>query len=85
MDLQLKGKSAIVTAASKGIGRAIAMRLAGEGVNVAICARGEAALRATEGELRQTGVKVLATVCDVAQTDALERFLTDPRQTLTCS
>jgi 3-oxoacyl-[acyl-carrier protein] reductase len=82
MDLQLTGKNAVVTAASKGIGRAIAMRLAGEGVNVAICARGEAALRATEGELRQTGVKVFTGVCDVAQADALERFLTDARQAL---
>jgi 3-oxoacyl-[acyl-carrier protein] reductase len=82
MDLQLKGKNAVVTAASKGIGRAIALRLAGEGVNVAICARGEAALRDTEAQLRQTGVTVLARVCDVAQADALERFLTDARQTL---
>ena len=82
MDLQLKGKNAVVTAASKGIGRAIAIRLAGEGVNVAICARGEAALEKTEAELRQTGVKAFAQVCDVGQADALERFLDAARQTL---
>jgi 3-oxoacyl-[acyl-carrier protein] reductase len=82
MDLQLTGKHAVVTAASKGIGKAIALRLADEGVNVAICARGEAALRATEAELRESGVNVLARVCDVAQADALERFLVDARQTL---
>jgi 3-oxoacyl-[acyl-carrier protein] reductase len=82
MDLQLKGKNAVVTAASKGIGRAIALRLAGEGVNVAICARGEAALGKTDAELRQTGVKVFAQVCDVGQADALERFLDAARQTL---
>jgi 3-oxoacyl-[acyl-carrier protein] reductase len=82
MDLQLKDKNAVVTAASKGIGRAIALRLADEGVNVAICARGESALRATESDLRKSGVKVVARVCDVAQADALERFLTDARQTL---
>ena len=82
MDLQLKGKGAIVTAASKGIGKAIALRLAGEGVNLAICARGEDALRATEAELRQTGVKVLAQVCDVGQADALDRFLDDAKKAL---
>jgi 3-oxoacyl-[acyl-carrier protein] reductase len=82
MDLQLKGKNAVVTAASRGIGRAIALRLAGEGVNVGICARGEDAVRATEAELRQTGVRVHAEVCDVGQSDALERFLTNARQTL---
>jgi 3-oxoacyl-[acyl-carrier protein] reductase len=71
-----------VTAASKGIGGAIALRLAGEDVNVAICARGEDPLRTTEGELLQTGVKVLAHVCDVGQADALERSLTEARQTL---
>lgn len=82
MDLQLKGKAAVVTAASKGIGRAIALRLAGEGVNVAICARGEEALRKTEAELRRTGVNVLATVCDVGQADALEGFLGAAKKTL---
>lgn len=82
IDLQLENKNAVVTAASKGIGRAIALRLADEGVNVAICARGESALRATESDLRKSGVKVVARVCDVAQADALERFLTDAGQTL---
>jgi 3-oxoacyl-[acyl-carrier protein] reductase len=82
MDLQLKGKTAVVTAASKGIGKAIALHLAGEGVDVAICARGEDALRSTEAELRQTGVKVYAQICDVGQADALERFLMQARQAL---
>jgi 3-oxoacyl-[acyl-carrier protein] reductase len=52
MDLGLRGKSAVVTGASRGIGRSIALRLAEEGAGVAICARGEPALRATEAELR---------------------------------
>lgn len=75
MDLGLRGKSAIVTGASKGIGRAIALGLAREGVNVAICARGEAALRATERELSDLGVKVLALTCDIGDPAALDSFL----------
>ena len=81
MDLQLKGKNAVVTAASKGIGRSIALRLADEGVNVAICARGEDALRTAETALRQKGVKVLSRMCDVAQPDALASFLGEARTT----
>ena len=41
MDLGLQGKGVIVTGASKGIGRAIALEFAREGANVAICARGQ--------------------------------------------
>ena len=46
MDLGLKGKVALVVAASKGMGRASAMGLGAEGAHVAMCARGEADLRA---------------------------------------
>jgi 3-oxoacyl-[acyl-carrier protein] reductase len=67
MDLGIAGKAALVTAASKGLGRAAAMALAAEGVRVAICARGEAALRATEDELSEFGVDVLAVVADVTE------------------
>ena len=51
MDLGIAGRVALVTAASKGLGRACALALAQEGVKVVICARGEEALRATEAEL----------------------------------
>ncbi len=53
MDLGLKGKWALVCAASKGLGKGCALALAGEGVNVVITARGAEALEATAAELRR--------------------------------
>jgi 3-oxoacyl-[acyl-carrier protein] reductase len=75
VDLGLRDKSAVVTGASRGIGRAIALRLADEGAGVAICSRGEPALRKTEAELRSRSVPVYAAVCDVEQAEALDSFL----------
>jgi len=75
MDLGLHGKIAVVTGASRGIGRAIALRLADEGAGVAICARGEPALREVEAELSARRVPVYAAVCDVGDAEALNRFL----------
>lgn len=75
MDLQLKGKNAIVTGGSKGIGRSISLHLAEEGVNVAICARGKDTLKKTEKELLKKGVKVIALTCDIGNTIQLETFL----------
>jgi 3-oxoacyl-[acyl-carrier protein] reductase len=82
MDLGLNGKCAVVTGASKGIGRSIALRLADEGAAVAICARGETALRETERELRGRGGRVFAETCDVASPAELDRFLESVRQAL---
>lgn len=75
MDLGLKGKGIIVTGASKGIGRAIALEFAREGANVAICARGAEALEATRAELAALGVKVFAASCDVGDAASLAGFL----------
>jgi len=82
MDLGLRNKAAVVTGASRGIGRAIALRLADEGAGVAICARGEAALREVEAELRTRSVPVHAEVCDVSNAVALDRFLDGARTSL---
>jgi 3-oxoacyl-[acyl-carrier protein] reductase len=82
MDLRLAGKRAVVTAASKGIGREIALGLAAEGAAVAICARGEADLRKAEAALRTHGGAVFADVCDVGQPGAIDTFLDAARDVL---
>jgi len=65
MDLQLNGKTAIVTGGSRGIGKAVARELAREGVDVAVVARGQAALEATAAELaEETGRRLLPIVAD---------------------
>lgn len=70
MDLGLKGKAALVCAASKGLGRGCATALAAEGVDLVITARGREALEATAAELRDRyGVKVTAIVGDITTTE----------------
>lgn len=66
MDLGIKGKKAIVSAASKGLGKGCAMALAEEGVDLVINARTEKELMATADEIcRKTGVSVTPVVCDI--------------------
>lgn len=82
MDLGLKNSVALITASSKGLGRATALQLAREGAKVVICARGKDALYATRDEILALGGEVLAVQADVAAPDApqelvdaaLERF-----------
>ena len=70
MDMGIKGRKAIVCAASKGLGKGCAMALAQEGVDLVINARTKAELEATAEEIRKkTGVKVTAVAVDVT-TDA---------------
>ena len=75
MDLHLTGKRALVTGASRGIGRAIAGRLAEEGCALAVCARDAGTLELAAGELRGTGATVHAAPVDVTDAAALERFV----------
>ena len=70
MDLGIKGKNALVTGGSRGLGRQAALALAREGVNVAICARGEDRLNETADELRQLGIGVSTAVADLGNADA---------------
>jgi 3-oxoacyl-[acyl-carrier protein] reductase len=66
MDMGLRGKSALVCASSKGLGRGCAFSLAREGVNLVITARGKEALQKTAEEIRAaTGVKVTTVACDI--------------------
>ena len=75
MDLGLKGKVAIVTGASRGIGRSIALGLAAEGCRLGICARGAERLEQTAEEARAAGGEVLADPVDATDGAALERFV----------
>jgi len=70
MDLELKGRKAIVTGATHGIGLAIARQLADEGVDVAICARTAANVERTVKELKGKGVKAIGDAIDVTHRDA---------------
>ena len=66
MDLKLKDKVAIVPASSKGLGRAVALGLALEGANVAICSRNKDEIQSTAKEISiQAGSEVVATIPDL--------------------
>ena len=75
MELGLKGKVAVVTGGSQGIGRATALRFAKEGANVAICARNADRLEQTSAELRKAGVEVLSMSADCSKAEDIERFM----------
>lgn len=82
MDLGLRGRAAVVTAASRGLGRATALALAAEGCDLVLSSRGGAPLEATAADAAALGVAVDVVAADVTDPDtpsrlverALERF-----------
>ncbi len=82
MDLGLAGRAAIITGGSRGIGRAIALGLAAEGCDVAICARTPADLEATAAQIRLQGVRAHAAICDVRDGTRLDAFLDEAHAVL---
>jgi 3-oxoacyl-[acyl-carrier protein] reductase len=75
MDLGLKNLVAIVTASSKGLGRATAIQLAREGAKVVLCARGKEALLATRDEILASGGDALAVPADVAAPETPQKLV----------
>jgi 3-oxoacyl-[acyl-carrier protein] reductase len=76
MDLELRGKTALVTGASRGIGRGIALELAREGANLVVCARGAEALAEAVSEFEAAGAGEVASLAlDLSDPDAGARLV----------
>ena len=74
MELGIGGRVAMVAAASKGLGRAVAEALVREGCRVSICSRSEESLAPARSALESAGGEVLAVACDVSRADDLRRW-----------
>lgn len=75
MDLKLRGRKALVTGATRGIGLQIAKQLASEGVHLGICARTPEVVEATAETLRGEGVEVVGQAVDVTDGEALTGWI----------
>src|SRR4029453_15522514 len=77
MDLGLKGRNAVVLGGTRGIGRAIAGTLAGEGTGVAVCARNADQVAGPVAELQAMGVKATGAPVDITDAAALKSWISD--------
>src|SRR6202035_1520740 len=77
MDLGLKDRVAVAAASSKGLGKAVALGLAAEGVKLALCARGQEELQRTASEIRSSEIRsdVLAQTVDVTVEAEVRGFI----------
>jgi 3-oxoacyl-[acyl-carrier protein] reductase len=81
MDLGLRGKVAVVSGSSDGIGYAVAHSLAQEGARIVLCARREPLLAEARKTIeKETGAEVLAITCDVQRLDGVQRLVAEVMQ-----
>src|SRR5215472_12488238 len=82
MAFDFTGKRAVVCGGSRGIGRSIALGFATAGAAVSICARGAETLEQTRQEVARSGHPAHAGVCDLADGDAIRRYIADAARAL---
>lgn len=82
MDLGLKGRNAVVLGGTRGIGRAIAATLAGEGAGVAVCARNADQVASTVAELKSQGARATGASVDITDAAALKSWISSAAQDL---
>src|SRR5262249_6491741 len=82
MDLGLKGKVALVTGSSRGIGRGVALALAAEGCDVMLTGRGEKALNEVADAIRKAGRRAAVAIVDLRQSDAPAKLVAQVQREL---